>query len=234
MTRSRYSVSRSRISPARRLDSRERRIRHARWSASAAGSSPCTRATDGLRELAPARHRSGRRRVQRLPLAGDAAPVRAERRAAHRGDELLRFASTSARRSPTSCARSSNGAELAPSERFVAAPRDGRTSRSRSRRPTATRRTTAPSATSTATASTRSSCIRSAAGATTRSAARPTDPILEAYKLDGTLLWRIDLGQEHPRGRALHAVHGLRPRRRRHAPRWCARPPTARSTARAR
>jgi rhamnogalacturonan endolyase len=39
-------------------------------------------------------------------------------------------------------------------------------------------------------------------------------PILQAYKLDGTLMWTINPRQEHPRRRALHAVHGLRSRRR--------------------
>ena len=41
------------------------------------------------------------------------------------------------------------------------------------------------------------------------------DVFIDAYKLDGTRLWRIDLGPQHPRRRALHAVHRLRLRRRR-------------------
>ena len=38
---------------------------------------------------------------------------------------------------------------------------------------------------------------------------------IDAYTLTGTRLWRIDLGPEHPRRRALHAVRGHRLRRRR-------------------
>ena len=36
---------------------------------------------------------------------------------------------------------------------------------------------------------------------------------IDAYTLTGTRLWRIDLGPEHPRGRALLAVRGHRRRR---------------------
>ena len=46
-------------------------------------------------------------------------------------------------------------------------------------------------------------------------AGRTGETKLEAYKLDGRFLWRINLGQEYPRRRPLHAIHGLRPRRRR-------------------
>ena len=43
-----------------------------------------------------------------------------------------------------------------------------------------------------------------------------TGPVfLDAYELDGTQLYRIDLGRQHPGRRALHAVPGLRLRRRR-------------------
>ena len=84
-----------------------------------------------------------------------------------------------------------------------------------SRRPSAIGPTTPRSATSTATASTRSWCTgRPRPRQLARRRRRPSRSC-EAYKLDGTLLWRINLGQEHPRGRPLHAVHGLRPRRRR-------------------
>ena len=38
-------------------------------------------------------------------------------------------------------------------------------------------------------------------------------PVLDGYKLDGTHLWRIDLGTEYSRGRTLLAVYGARPRR---------------------
>jgi hypothetical protein len=38
---------------------------------------------------------------------------------------------------------------------------------------------------------------------------------LDAYELDGTQLWRIDLGRNIRARRALHPVHRLRPRRRR-------------------
>jgi len=30
--------------------------------------------------------------------------------------------------------------------------------------------------------------------------------ILDGYKLDGTKMWRIDLGKKHPRWRPLHAI----------------------------
>ena len=35
-------------------------------------------------------------------------------------------------------------------------------------------------------------------------------PILEAYRLDGTLLWRIHLGRNIREGAPLHTIHGLR------------------------
>ena len=58
----------------------------------------------------------------------------------------------------------------------------------------ATRRTTPPSAISTATASTRSSCTdRRGEGQLAGRHHRRAD--LQAYKLDGTLLWRINLGR---------------------------------------
>ena len=34
-------------------------------------------------------------------------------------------------------------------------------------------------------------------------------PILQAYKLDGTLLWTINLGKNIREGAALHAVYRL-------------------------
>jgi hypothetical protein len=40
-------------------------------------------------------------------------------------------------------------------------------------------------------------------------------PIFQAYKLDGTLLWTINLGPNSPRRRALTRSSGVRLRRRR-------------------
>ena len=93
--------------------------------------------------------------------------------------------------------------------------RCGLTSRSRSKPLKDAAPTMPRSATSTATASTRSSCSRRRAGATTRRPGRPAKPMLEAYKLDGTLPLADQPRQEHPRRRPLHPVPGLRPRRRR-------------------
>ena len=57
---------------------------------------------------------------------------------------------------------------------------------------------------------------RTVAAATTRSAAPTDQPILEALQARRHAPLADQPRQEHPRGRALHAVHGLRPRRRRH------------------
>ena len=79
----------------------------------------------------------------------------------------------------------------------------------------ATRPTTPRSATSTATASTRSSLKQDRRPPDNAQRGHDRRAILEAYKLDGTLLWRIDLGRNIREGAHYTPVHGLRPRRRR-------------------
>ena len=76
--------------------------------------------------------------------------------------------------------------------------------------------TTAASATSTATASSRScSSGTRRTPRTTRSPAYTGNVTSTRTSSTGARLWRIDLGPQHPRRRALHAVPGLRLRRRR-------------------
>ena len=97
---------------------------------------------------------------------------------------------------------------------FQPIPRQFLTCPSGYRRRSVTRPTTLRSAIWMATANMRSCCIRWAAAATT-AGGTTTEPILQAYKLDGTLLVANQPGPEHPRRGPLHAVHGLRPGRRR-------------------
>ena len=154
----------------------------------------------GLRELAAARHRPGRHRVQRLPRRrATTQPVKLNEQPltgpTHFADSGVDL---DAGRRRTSCGRSSTARSRRPSRRFTLpadapaqavpvdpAPDAGRLSRQRllGRRPRRRRRVRdrrAPGRPR----------PRQLAGA-----ARPTEPILEAYKLDGTLLWRINLGK---------------------------------------
>ena len=153
----------------------------------------------GLRRLAHARHRPGRRRLQRLP--------RRRRRASRRSSTPSRSPArpTSSTRSPTSrrptrtpSGRSSDGQEReasapfilpanAPAQPYLSIPLqtpDGyqpeRRLRRRPRRRRRVRDRPPPDR---------------PRHATTRSSGATDPPILQAYKLDGTLLWTINLGR---------------------------------------
>ena len=186
------------------------------WSLSLGGRTPSPAAADGaprprrrrhppgrrqgVRQLAAARHRPGRRSPSTSTASpATPTPVKLNAEPLTQGDLLRGHRADLAKPTAYFVRPVVDGKEQDAERRRSRCPptrRPGRTCRSRCKTPAGLHaRTTPPSATSTATASTRSSLKQDGRGRDNSQAGATGEPILEAYKLDGTFLWRINLGK---------------------------------------